>query len=358
MSGWPGWRINHHQADHGALLRDSVAPLVADIRAREDARILVRPHWSEGPHVLVAMDVDPERFAAEFYEQGRARIERWLRSNPSRAGLDPDAHRRQVLQLSEMEAEPAGPDRLADDNTVEPGRYERPAPYGIAELGAIRDDFQVRTLDAALNMVARRLDSRPAFMVELATWIASAGLSGGEDFDFWPISMLAHYEGFLSGYRGLQGSFEGVAAKLRPALEQAWRDNGIIDGARPPLPAASPDLLAWSAALERLNDALEAVVERRDDLRASAAMYDSGGTRSFLHWDGASLKALLSIRAHLRYRIMINFVYGLFPLLGLKPAERAFLCYLIWQTVEGGAPELIARADRSVLRAARGQQAA
>jgi hypothetical protein len=59
----------------------------------------------------------------------------------------------------------------------------------------------------------------------------------------------------------------------------------------------------------------------------------------------------MNTKSHLRYRILINFVYGLFPLIGLKPVERAFLCYLIWQTIEGCAPELVTRADRAVRRA-------
>ncbi|HVQ09148.1 MAG TPA: lantibiotic dehydratase C-terminal domain-containing protein [Allosphingosinicella sp.] len=358
MSHWPALRINHHCPDHGALLRDAVAPLVAEVRAREGVRILVRPHWSGGPHLLVALDVDEGRFAGELYEPCRDRIESWLRANPSRTRLDPVEYRRRVLQLSALEGEPPGPDRLAEDNMVELARYERPPPYGIAELGAVRDEFQVRTLDLALKLVGRRLESRPAFMVELATWIAAAGLSGGEDFDFWPISMLAHYEGFLSGYESLRGSFESLTAKLRPALEQHWRDIELAGEKRLGFASGSPDLRHWLAALADMNAGLTALVERRDDLREAAAMYDSGSNpRPFLDWDSASLKALMSTETHLRYRMMINFVYGLFPLIGLKPAERAFLCYLIWQTVETSFPELMERADRAVRKAARQQTA-
>jgi Lantibiotic biosynthesis dehydratase C-term len=352
MRRWPGLRVNHHGADHGELLRDAVAPLVAEVRAREGVPILVRPHWSEGPHVLVAMDVDEARFTREIYGPCRERLETWLRSNPSGIHLDPAEYRRQVLLLSETEGEPPGPERLAADNSVEPGWYERAAPYDVAELGAVRDGFQVRTLDLALKLVARRLETRPRFMVELATWVAAVGLGGGEDFDFWPISMLAHCEVYLSHHPGRRGSFEALAAKLRPALEQSWRDNGIAGGARLSFASGSPEIQDWLAALDDLNDRLGAVIERNQDLGALAAMSGPAGNLAPLRgWDGASLAALMATRLHLRYRLMINFVYGLFPLIGFKPVERVFLCYLIWQTIEACAPELIARADRALGKA-------
>lgn len=359
MRRWPALRINHHRADHGELLRDAVAPLVAQLRVGGTTRLLVRPHWSEGPHVLVAMDVDEARFAGEIYEPCRERIESWLRSNPSGAQLDPGEYRAQVLKLSELEGEAPGPDRLATDNEVEPGWYQRAAPYGIAELGAIRDDFQIRTLDLSLRLVERRLESRSRLMVELATLVAAAGLSGGEDFDFWPISMLAHSEVYLTHRPELRQSFEGLTAKLGPELERNWRQCGITAEERLSFESASPDLLNWSAALADLNGQLAATIERRGDLRESAAMYDgTGNPRPFLDWDSASLKALMSTGAHLRYRILINFVYGLFPLIGLKPVERAFLCYLNWHTIAAGAPGLVARADRAVRSAAERHQAA
>ncbi|HVQ07017.1 MAG TPA: lantibiotic dehydratase C-terminal domain-containing protein [Allosphingosinicella sp.] len=352
MSHWPALRINHHCPDHGELLRDAVAPLVAEVRAREGVRILVRPHWREGPHVLLAMDVDEERFDREIYPPCRERIQSWLQENPSRTGLDPAEYRRQVLLISDAEREPAGADRLAADNSVERSWYQRAAPYEITELGEVRDQFQVRTLDLALKLVARRLASRSRFMVELATWIAAAGLSGGEDFDFWPISMLAHSEVYLSHQQSLRKSFENLTAKLRPPLGQSWRDSGIGGANRLSFASGSPELQDWLAALESLNNELGRVIEGSQDLRESAAMFDSGGNpRPFLNWDSASLKALMNTKSHLRYRILINFVYGLFPLIGLKPVERAFLCYLIWQTIEACAPELIARADRAVRRA-------
>jgi hypothetical protein len=359
MSRWPALRINHHRTDHGELLRDAVAPLVAELRAAGTTRLLVRPHWSEGPHVLVAMDVDEARFAGEIYEPCRERIESWLRSNPSGVNLDPGKYRAQVLAISETEGEPLGPDRLAPDNCVEPGWYDRPPPYGIAELGEVRDEFQVRTLDLALQLVAQRLESRSRFMVEVATLVPAAGLSGGEDFDFWPISMLAHSEVNLTHRPKLRPSFEDMAAKLRPALAQNWRECGIVAEDRLSFASASEGLRSWSAALADLNGRLEEAIERRDDLRESAAMYDAAGNpRPLLDWDSASLNALMSTSSHLRYRILINFVYGLFPLLGLKPLERAFLCYLIWNTVAADAPGLFARADNAVRGAAERHQAA
>lgn len=360
MSRWPALRINHHCDDHGGLLRDAVAPLVADVRAREGVRILVRPHWREGPHVLVAMDVDEQRFSREIYEPCRRRVEFWLRSNPSPTHLDPGEYRRLALALADAEADPPGADRLAPNNSVEADWYDRAPPIGIAELAELRDDFQVDTLDLALRLVAQRLDSRPRFMIELASLIAAAGLCGGGDYDFWPISMLAHSEAFLSIHKNQRDSFEKLAAKFLPVLAQSWRDHEITDGDGLTFLSSSQDLQAWSATLADLNDKLRALIEKLPQLRGSAARFDSQirDPKPYLDWDSASLKALMATDAHMRYRIMINFVYGLFPLIGLKPVERAFLCHLIWKTVESSAPELIARADRSVRAAAGRPEAA
>jgi hypothetical protein len=355
MSRWPALRINHHCDDHGALLRDAVAPLVADVRAREGVRILVRPHWSEGPHVLVAMDVDEDRFFREIYEPCRERVALWLQSNPSPTRLDPDEYRRLALALADAEADPPGADRLAANNSVEAGWYDRAPPMGIADLGKLRDGFQVDTLDLALELVAQRLASRPRFMIELATLIAAAGLCGGGDYDFWPVSMLAHCEAFLSIHKNQRDSFEKLTAKLLPLLAQSWRDRGIADRDWPAVLSSSEDLQAWSAILANLNDELRALIETLPQLREhDSQMRDP---KPYLDWDSASFKALMETKSHRRYRIMINFVYGLFPLIGLKPVERAFLCHLVWKTVERSAPELLARADRSIRSAGRAEAA-
>ena len=356
MTRWPAVRINHHRPDAGELLRDAVTPMVAELRARGTTRLLVRPHWSEGPHVLVASDIDEARFDESVYEPSRERLESWLRANPSGVNLDPAQYRRQVLQLAETEGEPPGPDRLAPDDSIERGWYERAAPYSVPELGAARDEFQMRTLDLALALVARRLEARPRLMVDLATMVAAAGLSGGEDFDFWPISMLAHCEVYLTHRPGLGASFEELTAKLRPALEENWRRCGITAEDRLSFESASPELRDWSAALADLNRRVAEVIRQRPDLRRSAALYEGEARpRPFLDWDSASLKALMSTDAHLRFRIVINYVYGLFPLIGLKPVERPFLCYLLWYTIATGAPGLVARADRAVRTAAERQ---
>lgn len=253
---------------------------------------------------------------------------------------------------------PSGANRLAPNNSVEAGWYDRAPPIGIAELAKLRDDFQVETLDLALKLVARRLASRPRFVIELATLIAATGLCGG-DYDFWPISMLAHSEAFLSIHKNQRDSFEKLTAKLLPVLAQSWRDHEIADGDGLIFLSSTRDLQAWSAILVNLNDELRALIERLPQLRGSAARYDTQirDPKPYLDWDSASLKALMETKSHLRYRIMINFVYGLFPLIGLKPVERAFLCHLVWKTVESSAPELIARADRSVRAAGRPEAA-
>jgi hypothetical protein len=301
------------------------------------------------------MDVDNRRFAEELYEPSRARVETWLRSNPSPTHLDPDDYRRLSLLLADAEGVPAGAARLAPNNSVEMGRYDQAPPMSIAELAKLRDDFQVDALDLALQLAALRLESRPRLMVKLATLIAAAGLCGRGDYDFWPISMLAHSEAFLHLHTKQRAAFERLADQLVPLLEQSWRDRGIVTGAGTAFLSSSPDLQAWSAALDSLNHGLLRLVDTVPQLRNPAAMPEAqmGALRPYLDWDGASLKALMMTPPHLRYRIMINFVYGLFPLIGLKPVERAFLCYLIWNTVERAMPELVARADRAVRAAGR-----
>ena len=272
MRQWPALRINHHCDDHGELLRDSVAPLVADVRARERVRILVRAHWSEGPHVLVAMDVDEERFAREIFEPCRRRVESWLESNPSPARLDPDDYRRLALRLAEAEAVSPGADRLAPNNSVEAGWYDREPPIGIVEMTRPRDDFQVETLGLALGLVAKRLESRPRLTLELATLIAAAGLCGGREYDFWPISMLAHSDAFLSLHKNQRDSFEKLTAQLMPLLARSWRDRGIADEDPRAFLSASRDLRAWSATLAKLNDELRAVIEKQPQLGGPATI--------------------------------------------------------------------------------------
>jgi hypothetical protein len=196
-------------------------------------------------------------------------------------------------------------------------------------------------------------------MIEVATLLAAAGLCGRGDYDFWPISMLAHSDSFLALHKTQRGSFETLTAKLLPALAQSWGDRGIIAGDGGAFLSSSQDLRTWSAALARLNDELRRSMEELPQLRGPVTMDDAHGRepKSYLGWDGASFKALMATRVHLRFRIMINFVYGLFPLLGLKPVERAFLCHLVWKTVESSAPELVSRADRAVRAAGKAEAA-
>ena len=70
-------RVNHHAADHGALILDGIRPALQ----RAGCTAALRPHWQQGPHLLIAPAVDAAAVPV-LSTRLAADIQAWLDAAP------------------------------------------------------------------------------------------------------------------------------------------------------------------------------------------------------------------------------------------------------------------------------------
>jgi hypothetical protein len=375
-------RIDYHSPEYAPLLMLAVRPLVGQLRANPAVKaVSVWRHWLGGPHLNLGIDVDPEAFASVIYPHAQSALITWLDCNPSRVTLSPEAFAQTSRQLAraENDARPQRP--LAANNGVTHVSYDRPPPMGSPELGVIRDRFQANTLDIALDLIALREKARGAFWVNVACAQACAGsLGGGATYRFWPTSMQAHALAFRYRFPQSSEALEQAAGRLAAPVANELRRCCLVEG-RYGEGRTTGLLDRWMGALADLERDLGPVVAdqrkqlaefdlygpelrqaKREELAASdpalAQLSDADfPNRLALHFGILSDLSLAPMRdavfrtaLHLRYRIIINFIYGLFPILGISPFERACLCHTLYRCWHDHFPSDLA-ASTAAMRA-------
>lgn len=350
-------RVESDSSEHQGLLIDAVEPLVIKLRHSHAANdVMAWRHWLRGPHLSLAFLIDDAAQARDAVACALASLRTWRAAHPARS-LDEAGHLASSAALARTEGDPRNIAPIFPRDAVTLVPYDRPHPAGIAALAEARDRFQARILDCAFDLAAVRTRDRTEFMLTLACMIASVGSVRQDDsFDFWPTSVTAHAHGWFRAthpkanvaVERIAGSMCGPLGEVLDRFALMGRKYG--DGERSPL------LDAWMSAIADLERDLRGVVGvHRDSLRAAtqASLVDASGSNghddyTLTHpsrrpWRDAAIGSSL----HLRFRLLINLIYGVMPLFGVGPAERACLCHALHMTCVDRFPEFWRTAEHS-----------
>jgi hypothetical protein len=329
-----GLRINHHAKDHGALILGGIRPALEDMR-REGLPVAaaLRPHWLHGPHILVGLEVigdeagiQTERAWSALADGARA----WLATAPPRPPLDASAFESRMRALAILEGVRLQPGALHADGDVERGRYAVPDPLDAACLAPPRDRFKADTLDDAFALIALRLESPEQ--------------ARRDGLNFWPLSLQGQA---LASGRSLPAAMEALAERvraLRPAVLARIGDAGLFEPAR----GLDPTLQGWVNRLQRAYDDMLRVVDAAPadfvpGINARALRANPPDPASLRNSDRQTIAAM-DHPTQFAYRMLMNFLYDLFPTVGFTPLQRFLVCRLIVDTLQTAYPRMMERA--------------
>ena len=328
-------RVDYHAGEQASLMLDAIRPFTAKVLEESLANtVVVWPHWRCGNHVLVALDTDEETFGDKVMPLAEKSIGSWLVSNPSKGLSDAERYLKESARWAKLENERRPISPLVEDNALSRAVYDRVPPFGVPELGDIREWFYGAALEFAFDTLALRRDDRNAAFVRLACMVASVGevLEDGR-FDFWPTSLQANALGFLAARPYMRDTFEKTAVGFSDRLAQAMRDCALMGNSAGNGTVPWP-LRAWKELLIELERRLDPVIASRKSQMLEFNLYGElpkpESYNSLFPVEHLPLRdAAMRTTLHLRFRVMINLVYGLCPTMGVMPGERAAMCFAL-----------------------------
>jgi hypothetical protein len=336
---WHSVRVTYYDGQDGLLL-DGVRPLFASVRHRVAAAYFQR-HWLRGPHLRLHFRAAPEVFAARV----RPAIDEWiggyLASRPSAAEVDEPRLLALHAKLARAEAERGPLTPLYPDNSIDEIAYDpRLHTLGGHAASSLLSELYVATDDLAFEMIAaiRAGGARLAPCFDLLVATAHAFSAHGLRDGF--VSFHSHAEAFLAT--------TGRADRLRAAWDRQAPALG------PGLRARVPEVVAALAGggesksvpfVREWIDRLAPLAKRAEDLIvrgelsldrpssrekvASISPFHGTLAGSEVYWTKVHDAPWFS-----RYRFMLNYLYLQLTRLGITPAERFLLCYLVARTAE------------------------
>jgi hypothetical protein len=346
---WKTMQVYYYDENRHGLIADAIRPMVEQLQ-RQGAMdcFWFESHWKRGPHLNLHFDTDESRFTDLILPHVREVVGDYLRQHPSTLVVNEQEADRLHRELAKEEFESGPFTPFYPDNSVQVSDYTvRPEFWGGQESADLAVAFRVDTVRTVFDLVDhirgdyhRRLETVMGLMI--ATVGAHGRLKGRH------MCYRSHYEGFLAYQdpdgqiraamkewyteneawlaRTLRKWFDMAGGKKRPSLAMArWMETVRDHYARFQAAAES-----GHARLYDLDDIRENVKEFRPDeaitVTASPSIY-----HRFMDelpsatWEPAAFDA---------FRYSVNSTYNWFPVLGLTPLERYFLCYAIAQYAE------------------------
>lgn len=341
-------RTTYFQVDQTPLLHGAVFPTLERLMvSHPQIRPMFRFHWSQGPHIDCAFDVDEEQFQAEVWPTINAAFTEWLRDNPSQRGLGEaflDQSRR--MALAEGWRGPIEP--VLGNNMVFVAPYDWPDPVNSKRLANIRNEFLLDTFGTVLKLAKLRAQGRNSLMLQAMRLLAGLGrLRRRGDFDFWPLSMSAHAKLFFLAHPQSEELFETSAGKITKVVHSAVAPICDRDA---PIP---DDLVEWHLALQKLDLAVmdlleeEPVLGEGPEIENPLHIFDNPGDAKAKQnavqdiFGNEALQAAFRTPCHAQYRILLNMIYVALASATLSPSERAFSCFALHSVLAKYKPESI-----------------
>jgi hypothetical protein len=338
-------RVNHHATDHGRLILDGIRPALVAARARAGpVPAALRPHWRDGPHILIGLDTgsaaEPDA-AWSILENG---IAGWLAQAPPPEPLDPDEYHERSIALAEFEEVSYERRPLRPPNSIERGLFEIPPPVATPALAPIRDSFKAASLETIFDLVETRLADPPRGLLDYALLILCLErLEWRDGLSLWPLSLRGQALIGASVFPRADLSFPAMADRLEARFLALVEAEHLLD----PDAELPPRRREWVATLQSSYDRLLDFVDRADPaffaniharmLEAPAAHNETLGLSQRRAAD------IMASPTHFAYRMLVNFLYEMLPSVGFAASRRLFVCFFITRTIERHFPEVHAR---------------
>ncbi|MFC4913895.1 thiopeptide maturation pyridine synthase [Actinomadura gamaensis] len=336
---WHSAQIYYYDTSHDDVSLDAVRPTLRALSEHIDAAYVL-PHWRQGPHLRVNVRCHPDAWTEHIQPEIATRIGAHLAEHPSTAVLDPRALREHAL-LARLEHENGPLTPYIDDNTITFQPHDpRLHIFGTLESSHLHADFHADATDLVWRIQdevrAGRID-RFATALDLM-WTTS-------HIGFPPIQRSA--ASFYSHSLAFIANSPDPAVRAREYATRytankhvlAARLHTVLTTLDDPCTTPDPLIRDWAALLrdykDRATELLRAghlPINDRDLPRPTTPIVPTP-LLSELAAD-RHMQRFRDTVDYQRYRLLLNYTYGLLTRLRVKPIERGLLCHLAAATVQ------------------------
>lgn len=313
-----------------------------------------------------------ERFDRDLMPLLRPHVERWLTAHPSTTMLDPADYLRlsEKLAVNELESAPLTP--LGENNTLVRAWHEpRLEIFGVEEMVEAQASYNAASLRTVIDAAALKASDQNALYLRLIEMMALTGnLVPKHGLPRSFVSYRSHAEYFFANYDSggaYRARLAAVDAQLGPRIDAIIAAaHRIFLGEETPK-VHFPHLAGWYRDCKALSLHVYGLAERHADLLGEhnrlGGLADEvvGALNMTLDPEKArktsdletyigDMPTLFKHVPHIAYRTMVNFLYGLLPILSVPPMQKYALCHL----VANGCERVFGKGWRQVVDEGRG----
>lgn len=352
MIKMPAARIFYFDDDRSALLVKAVAPAVADIQeTNPNAQIALRASWRQGPHVDLFADVPEEQFSEQYWPIIERHVSAWLAENPSSKTLDEDEYLAlsKNLAIHELEARPLTP--IHSNNTIIQDWHEPDIRiFAVPELAQSQYVYNAISLPVVIDTLRLKMVDFDLFYQRLIELMALTGTfvpAHGLPRSF--MSYRAHVEYFFTNYdkTGVaKVKFDQIYDKFEPEIRTAIGNAQAVFEGRADIRDTFGALADWYVAARKLSQDVAKIAEDNAELigqpRRLSGLVDTLVEDLSLTLDArnerkesevevaiGNIDELFKQPSHIAFRSMVNYFYGLLPIMSVPPMTKFGLCHLV-----------------------------
>jgi hypothetical protein len=353
----PAARIFYFEKDKTPLILGAVEPFVRALRRQGDAPpVWLQAHWRQGPHLDVIADTTEARFDAEVLPLLHATAGSWLAEHPSTTAIDPEDYRRLSERLALYELETGALSPVQENNTIIRAWHEPNLQiFGVAELAEARARYNAASLDAILAALHIKTASPNDFYFRMAAMMALTGnFVRVHGLPRSYVSYRSHAEYFFTNHdvKGhARARLIGVEELLGAEIDRIVRSAHAVFLGETAVEDAFPELAGWyhecRALAEHVYGIAEANAELLGQYNRLGGLVDQVVGSLDVTLDPADerksseveeyigdINALFRQVSHIAYRTMVNFLYGIFPIMSVAPVQKYSLCHLVSNSCE------------------------
>lgn len=348
----PAARIFYFEKDKVPLLLGVIAPFLEEWRKTDNSsRIWLRVHWRLGPHLDLISDMSDAKFDAELMPLLKPRVEQWLTTNASATAIDAEQYHKlsERLALFELEKGPIEP--LATNNSIVRSFHESSIDiFGVKELVEAQEIYCSVSLSNIIELARTKRNNINDFYLEALKIMALTGnMVKVHGLPRTFISYRAHAEYFFTNHDHsgrFRQQIDYVDGLLKDDVDSIIRAaHNVFEGGAA-IDVAFPNLAEWYREVKALSLKVYAVAEEHADLlgqdnRLGAfadelvkeldVTLDPNKARKTSEVEAyfGDMSGLFSQVPHIAYRTMVNYFYGILPILSVSPMQKYALCHLI-----------------------------
>lgn len=353
----PRLRIFYFEEDKSPLVLGAIKAIVERYRHEYSASdIWIRSHWRQGPHVNLVGNMSDAAFDDRVVPIARDILGEWLALEPSSTRLDPDQYAALSKRLAvfELEQEPLAP--IGENNTFERSEYVPNLDlYGVEQIALAHAKYNALSLDIIFELLRVKQSDTNDFYVSLIELMALTGnlvRKHGLRRSF--MSYRSHAEYFFANHDPtgrFRARLDAGQGDLFTRADTAVRNADIVFNDSAAVAELFPRWAAWYYSMQSLAERVYAISEENasilgkyNRLESFAAgivdqlsvTLDPGKERKESEFElyMGDMGQVFAQVSHIAFRSMVNFFYGLLPILSVSPVQKFALCHFLASSCE------------------------